>query len=84
MPTYNIYPYVNAQEDVEPTITVEISDDGSKVLSIQGADEERRADAERMINVYLENEFSPVEAIERYAGPYGEVSEASEEAASNE
>jgi hypothetical protein len=79
MPIYNIYPYVNAEDDVEPTVTVEVSADGTDILNIEASDTETRANAERTLRDYVAGGFTPVEAVERYAGPYGEVAEVNED-----
>lgn len=75
MTAYNIYSYENAQESASPLVTVEVSDDGTSIASVTSSDPEVQTNAERMLNEYVAQEFTPEEAIERFAGPYGEVRE---------
>lgn len=78
MPTYNIYPYSNAQQDVEPVATVTLSDDGTNIVSVKSSDREAQAEIARMLDEYVERGLTPEYAIVRIAGSYGDVAEVHE------
>lgn len=76
MTTYDIYGYENASEDASVVVTVTLSDDDSKIVSVAGRDSETQEEAESVLNDYVSLGMSPTDAIARYAGSYGDVKRA--------
>lgn len=73
MGTYNIHSYNNAEDNDEPSIVVELNDDDTEIVSVTSRDPEQQEEDEKSLRNYVENGFTPLEAMERYAGPYGQV-----------
>lgn len=79
MATYNIYGHTNG-EDSDPAVVVTLNDDDTEIVSVVSHDTESPDEAESTLREYMEDGLSAITAIARYAGSYGMVKIAGEEA----
>lgn len=88
MKTLKVYGYYNGEditEDDVPRAVIEVSDDGTEILSIESAVPEQQEIDEEIFRDYKEAGLTAIEAVNQYAGSYGIVltdGETSEDASS--
>lgn len=72
MAKFNIFSHDNG-EDSEPYATITLSDDNTAVVEVSSANPEDLEDIEKSLAFYIDEGFSPVEALFHFAGSYGTV-----------